>query len=559
MPNAISLEEESLGTLPLELDPGQDVSHSGASSLRIQGDAQASLGARPSTTALRALHAQEAARTSSLGRVLTLLTVVGLAFLPSLPVKAGWLQITMAVTLVVLGAVSAWVWLRARAPARYTKKLLRLFVTTCVLASLVVVYYGGVCSTPVVVVALGIGVLGLAEDRRLVLGAGAAAVVGHLVMTSLILFSAIPDLGLYSATAAPISARLFNLFIVPAVYLVTLWQARLSHRAIAGAIERLDQALRLAHHREAQLQEANQQVDIALQAGAGRYTGSRLGAYVILEPIGRGAFGEVYAAHHATSGERAAVKLLQARALENSHLIRRFLREAEALRRFRAPNVVAVFEVGKTPGGEPFMAMELLHGHSLAWHLRHRQLSSPEVLILTSEVAAGLQAAHDAGIVHRDIKPQNLFLHQPVEVARDRPVDRKPLWKILDFGVAKLRGDGETLTHGGVIGTPGYLSPEQAHGQSVDRRSDVFSLGAVVYRALSGRPPFPGDDMPRILFDIAYRDPPPISELAPTLPREVDAVMAVALAKRPEQRFQTAIEFASALQTALGNRWERGD
>ncbi len=177
--------------------------------------------------------------------------------------------------------------------------------------------------------------------------------------------------------------------------------------------------------------------------------------------------------------------------------------------------------------------------------------------MLTSQVAAGLQAAHDAGIVHRDIKPQNLFLHQALDTARDGPVDGKPVWKILDFGVAKLRGDVETLTHGGVIGTPGYLSPEQAHGRPVDRRSDVFSLGAVIYRALSGRPPFPGNDMPRVLLDIAYRNPPPVTHLVPSLPREVDAVIAVALAKHPERRFQTAIAFAGALQTALGNRLER--
>jgi serine/threonine-protein kinase len=499
------------------------------------------------------LHAQEAARISGLGRVFTLLTVVGLAFLFSLPVKAAWLQVTMAVTLVVVGLVSGWVWLRARTPVRYTKTVLRLFVVTSVLASLVVVYYGGVCSTPVVVVALGIGVLGLADDRRLVLGAGGVVVAGHLAMSSLIMFGVIPDLGLYSATAAPISARLFNLFIVPAVYLVTLWQARFSHRAIAGAIEQLDKALRLAHRRETQLQEANQQVDIAVQARAGRYTGNRVGAYVILEPIGRGAFGEVYAAYHAETGDRAAIKLLLPRALENSDFIRRFMREAEALLRFRAPNVVAVFDVGTAPGGEPFIAMEFLRGHSLAWHLRHRQLSTVEVLRLASQVATGLQAAHDAGIVHRDIKPQNLFLHQPLEMARENPVDGKPVWKILDFGVAKLGGDGETLTHGGVIGTPGYLSPEQAHGRAVDHRSDVFSLGAVVYRALSGRPPFPGNDMPRVIFEIAYRNPPPVTHLAPSLPREVDAVMAVALAKRPEQRFQTAIAFASALQAAFEN------
>ena len=561
MQDAAIFEKDSLGTQPIKVDYGEDIERS-TPAPRRDTSPRKSPSAGPSDAALQALHAQEAARTSGLGRIVAFLCLVGLAFLPSLPAKAGWLQLTMGGTLLVSGVVSAWVWLRARSPARYTKTLLRLFATTCVLASFVVVYYGGVTSTPVVVVALGMGVLGLTEDRRLVLSAGGVAVVGHLVITALILFGIIPDLGLYSATAAPMPARLFNLFIVPTVYLVTLWQARLSHRAIAGAIEGLDGALRLAQQREAQLEEANQQVEIALSASAGRYTGNRVGDYIILQPIGRGAFGEVYAARHATTGGRAAVKLLRAQALESSAAMRRFLREAKALLCFRAPNVVTVFEVGKAADGEPFIAMELLHGHSLAWHLRHRQLSASDVLVLTFEVAAGLQAAHDAGIVHRDIKPQNLFLHQPLEVARGArsetagrtPSGGKPIWKILDFGVAKLRGDGETLTRGGVIGTPGYLSPEQAHGRAVDHRSDVFSLGAVVYRALTGRPPFGGKDMPRVLFDIAYRTPPRVAQLAPGLPPGVDSVLGIALAKRPEQRFQTALDFARALEAALENK-----
>src|SRR5439155_13924929 len=136
-----------------------------------------------------------------------------------------------------------------------------------------------------------------------------------------------------------------------------------------------------------------------------------------------------------------------------------------------------------------------------------------ELVELVRQIAAGLSAAHRAGVVHRDLKPANLFLVE-------KPGD--DTWKILDFGVAKLRGSTGTLTQRAIIGTPGYMSPEQAQGREVDPRSDVFSLGAVLYRALTGRPAFSGPDLPQILFDIVYRCPTRPSEIVASLPRDVD-------------------------------------
>jgi len=368
----------------------------------------------------------------------------------------------------------------------------------------------------------------------------------NIVLLGGITFGWIPDLGLYRGGGAPLAQRLFTLAIVPAVYLVTIWQARLSRRATHLAMDRLDEALRLARQREAQLEEANHNLDVALDAaagGEGRFSGALAGRFRLAEVVGRGAFGEVYAATDEKNGERAAVKMLLPRVRHNIDLVRRFLREAEALSRFRAPNVVSVYQVGEVQSGAPYIAMELLEGNNLAWHLRrHRQLEPRQVVWMAHEVATGLYAAHAAGIVHRDIKPQNLFL------ARQ---DDRSIWKILDFGVAKLGGVQETLTHGAVIGTPGYMSPEQARGQDADPRSDVFSLAAVVYRALAGRPPFANRDTPQLLFDIAYRIPSRPTELAPTLPGDVDLVLAIGLAKRPEDRFGGVVELASALEAAL--------
>ncbi|HEY6461195.1 MAG TPA: serine/threonine-protein kinase, partial [Polyangiaceae bacterium] len=158
-------------------------------------------------------------------------------------------------------------------------------------------------------------------------------------------------------------------------------------------------------------------------------------------------------------------------------------------------------------------------------------------------VAGALESARKAGIVHRDLKPQNLFLAQQNAAA--------PVWKILDFGVSRMAGSSGTLTLDMIVGTPGYMSPEQAAGGTeVTHRSDVFSFGAVVYRALTGQPPFSGPDTPQILYQVVYRSPGRPSQLVPGLPADVEMVLAIAMAKDPGDRFATAIEVADALRRA---------
>jgi serine/threonine-protein kinase len=372
------------------------------------------------------------------------------------------------------------------------------------------------------------------------------AILGYVALVVLLLFGVIPDYGLLSPATSSLAPRLFMAIAVPSCLGVVLWHARVSRRATHEAIQRAQDAVREAQRREALAEEANIGLDRVLQAGAGHVgfrSGQQVGGYLLAELIGRGGMGEVYAAQQIETGRRAAVKLLNAWALEKPEMLERFSREAKMTARLRSPNVVEVFEFGTTTESIPFIAMELLHGQNLGTLLRQRtQLAMDEVLVLVDEVGRGLSAAHEGGIIHRDLKPQNLF-H-----ARDESERAK--WKILDFGVSKLVDSSGTLTDVALVGTPGYMAPEQAQGREAGPRSDIFALGAVAYRALTGRPPFSGPDVPQILFEIVYRSPPRPSELVPHLPADVDLVLALALAKRAEHRFETAPEFAAALVLA---------
>jgi serine/threonine protein kinase len=246
------------------------------------------------------------------------------------------------------------------------------------------------------------------------------------------------------------------------------------------------------------------------------------------------------------------VKLLTQQALGDSDMVARFVREVEMASKVHVEHVVEVLAAGEGPGGEPYLAMELLAGHDLSWHLRQRtNLPMEDALMLIEHVAAGLQAAHAAGIVHRDLKPQNLFLHQP-DMAAESPLESNTtegVWKILDFGVGKLQGSGATLTGLAVVGTPGYMAPEQVRGGYIDARADVFALGAVMYRALTGQPPF-GVVEVQAMFDVVSKQPSAPSEVQRGLPKDVDRVLAIALAKEPRDRFATPAELAAALDAA---------
>jgi serine/threonine-protein kinase len=198
-----------------------------------------------------------------------------------------------------------------------------------------------------------------------------------------------------------------------------------------------------------------------------------------------------------------------------------------------------VIEIGKTKGNSPFIVMERLEGHDLAWHLRRTpQLDLPAVVELVSHTAMALSAVREAGIVHRDLKPGNLFL-----------TDTLPReWKVLDFGLSKIE-DGQALTKDQAVGTPAYMAPEQIQGLKVTHQTDQYALAALAYRALTGQPPFSGDDIPKILMDVLLRMPEPPQAFA-KLPVDVELVLAIGLAKRPSDRFEIVEQFAEAFRRA---------
>jgi len=274
------------------------------------------------------------------------------------------------------------------------------------------------------------------------------------------------------------------------------------------------------------------------------------GTFRLEDVVGRGAMGEVYKGAHLATGQKVAVKIFHGGGASIQKAPERFLREGEIARGVVATNVVRVLDVGQMTDGVPYIAMEYLEGEDLAGSLRKTgTLEMDAVVDLVHQVALGLEAVHEAGIVHRDLKPQNIFRSE---------TPRGHIWKILDFGVSKMEAAGMTLTENQVVGTPAYMSPEQARGDSLDARSDIFTLSAVIYRCLTGRSPFAAREVPEVLYKIVYHYPPPPRHFAPTINIDVERVLALGLSKNPVHRFQTIGQLARALGDARKGRLSEG-
>jgi predicted Ser/Thr protein kinase len=354
----------------------------------------------------------------------------------------------------------------------------------------------------------------------------------------------LPDLGVVRADAVSMRDKLLVTIGVQVMLLATYLFGRMARRSTEIAVEKLERAVRQVGQRDALLQEANQLLDKALRAGEGRYSGQQVGRWRLGGLLGRGAMGEVYNGRQVDDGREAAVKVLYAEVMCEPERIRRFLHEAEIMSRLNSPNVVQVYDVGDGSAGPPFIAMERVDGTDLHTHLRkHRRLSRREVVDLVEQVAGALEAARQADIVHRDIKPQNIIFCGPAS---------RRTWKVVDFGVSKISNEAATVT-GKPVGTPGYMAPEQAQGKKVSHLADVFALAAVAYRALTGRPAFSGTDPATVLFDLAFRQPFRPSDLT-KLHEDVDYVLALGLAKSPEDRLPTAVAFARALKRAVSGK-----
>ena len=279
--------------------------------------------------------------------------------------------------------------------------------------------------------------------------------------------------------------------------------------------------------------------------------GTRVHKYDVVRVIGRGGMGTVYEALNTAIGKRVAMKFIDADTVQNADAVARFQREAQAASAVESAHIVDIFDSGISEAGQPYIVMELLRGEDLGHRIKRcGRLELGEAVHVTAQILRGLHRAHKAGIVHRDLKPDNVFL-----VDRD---DDPNFAKVLDFGISKVRRQGETpvntLTRQGtVLGTPFYMSPEQAQAQpDVDARSDLWSVGAILYECLTGRPPYSGATYEQVIVNICMHDAEDVRTFNPSVPEGVADVLARALARDREDRFEDAREFLDALRAATG-------
>src|SRR5215813_4476070 len=276
------------------------------------------------------------------------------------------------------------------------------------------------------------------------------------------------------------------------------------------------------------------------------------GKYRLERLIAHGGMGSVYRAVHQQLERNVAIKILRAEFLADQVIAERFNREARAAAKLKHPNIVAIYDFGSMPNGGAYLVMELIEGWSLREELRthtagHGQMRPERAVAIMTQVCAGIEAAHRHGIIHRDLKPDNVMIEATAEAA-ERVL-------VLDFGIAKLKDRDQGVQgltdENTVIGTPNYISPEQCTGQAVDARSDIYSLGVILYEMFTGRPPFASQDTAAVLLRHLQEPPAPPSRFRAGLSRDLELVVLRALAKNPSHRFASAAQFAEHLSAAM--------
>jgi serine/threonine protein kinase len=268
-----------------------------------------------------------------------------------------------------------------------------------------------------------------------------------------------------------------------------------------------------------------------------------LGPYTIKSRLGRGGMGSVYEAEDSLSGRTVAVKTLITQVDENTSLRRRFQAEIEALKALRHPGIVQLLAYGEE-GGQPYFAMELVRGRSLEQMLRDgRRFSWRETISVALAIVKALKYAHDNGVIHRDLKPANLLLAP----ADDPPGTRSVTVKLADFGIARLFGDTNQTMAGTIVGTAEYMSPEQARGDHVDQRTDIYALGLVMFAMLAGKPPFHGGRAMQLIERQKHEPPPRVASLAADVPPALDELIDRMLAKDPARRPPNALALSKLL------------
>ena len=263
--------------------------------------------------------------------------------------------------------------------------------------------------------------------------------------------------------------------------------------------------------------------------------GQKIGHYRVVRKISSGGMGEVYLAEDTALNRNVAIKFLPATVSGDAERRARFAREAQAAAKLSHPNIITIYEVSEYEG-RPFFAMEYVEGESLAERIKLEDISPEKIIGLTVQICEGLQKAHQAGITHRDLKPSNIVIDSDGRI------------KILDFGLAAVKGDKKLTRSGQALGTIYYMSPEQTRGGEIDYRSDIFSLGVVLYELITGHLPFRGDNEASVLNAIANNIPEPLARYKSGVPDELQRIVEKTLAKDPDYRYQSAADLASDLK-----------
>jgi eukaryotic-like serine/threonine-protein kinase len=269
-----------------------------------------------------------------------------------------------------------------------------------------------------------------------------------------------------------------------------------------------------------------------------------IGRYKLEERIGEGAMADVYRAFDPRINRHLAIKVLKKEFVQDQEYSARFLQEAKAAGALSHPNIVTIYDIGEI-GGQPYIVMELLDGQPLdALMLEQKRLKTEQVMAYGVQITQALDYAHAMGVVHRDVKPSNIIVSKDAKST-----------KLLDFGIARMGNGGDSLEVsqstsqiGAMPGTPRYMSPEQAMGQPIDGRSDLYALGVVLYELLTGKKAFSANSMAALMMQITQAEPEPIAKFAPDTPVGLQFIISKLLAKRPERRFQTGAQVALALQ-----------
>jgi len=456
----------------------------------------------------------------------------------------------LAGSTVLTGAIALWF----RNPKRYRQGLALYAIMAQVLVLVSGYYFWGVFSAYGALVPLTIYIAaGSASKNEVVVGVAlcVAAQAGFSLVTVL---GYVPSRGLVEPVLGrtDVATQLVAIGLLQIITIGAGVAGRLARRDSIKALEEHNKALLALGLREAQLAEAYADARAARDAGVGgvgRFSDQTIDGFRLGAVLGRGAMGEVYAAQRAGDDAPLAIKLLAPHLLSDRAARDRFTRECAIVSKLSSPHVVRVLAVSPAEAVLPYIVMERLAGIDLA-QLIKRDAVRPlaEVTELVSQVAAGLDAAHKAGIIHRDLKPSNIFATGE-ETAR--------IWKVLDFGASKWRDGEGTLTQDAIVGTPGYMSPEQALGRAIDQRSDVYALGVILYRLVTGVPAVVPGEIPAMLQEVAYRMPVQPRKRATVSPG-IEAVLAVALAKLPALRFAAAGELAIAFVEAAAGKLDRG-